>query len=464
MLTTDYLIIGSGAFGMGFADQLLTETTADMIIVDRHHAPGGHWNDAYPFVRLHQPAAFYGVGSRPLGSDRIDEVGFNKGYCELPTGAEVCSHYASLMHERFLPSGRVRYFPMCDYLGDGRFRSMLSGEVHDVSFRRKLVDATWIKTEVPSTHRPSFEIADGVKLVTPNTLPQAAPAHADFVILGSGKTAMDVGIWLLLMGARPDRIRWFKSREAWLVNRDTTQPGAVFVERTAGGQALQLEAAAEAASIDDLFDRLERAGQLLRVDPLVRPTMFRGATISTTEIEMLRTIVNVERKGHVRRLEPGRVVLDQGAAECAKDVLYIDCTASAFGRPPLVPVFNGDRITIQMVRGGQMCLSASLIGHLEAAYEDEGEKNELCPPIPMPNSATDWAVFRLADLRSGRRWASDKALRRWMAEHRLGGVNAGVQGVEAERIGERQRIARPRAEENLARLLGEANQVQVSRS
>ena len=120
-----------------------------MIIVDRHHAPGGHWNDAYPFVRLHQPAAFYGVGSRPLGSDRIDEVGFNKGYCELPTGAEVLSHYASLMQERFLPSGRVRYFPMCDYLGDGRFRSLLSDEVHEVTVSKKLVDATWIKTEVP---------------------------------------------------------------------------------------------------------------------------------------------------------------------------------------------------------------------------------------------------------------------------------------------------------------------------
>jgi len=453
MLTTDYLIIGSGAFGMGFADQLLTETAADMIIVDRHHAPGGHWNDAYPFVRLHQPAAFYGVGSRPLGSDRVDEVGFNKGYCELPTGAEVCSHYASLMQERFLPSGRVRYFPMCDYLGDGRFRSLHSDEVHEVTVRRKLVDATWIKTEVPSTHRPSFQIADGVQFVTPNMLPQAAPGHADFVIFGSGKTAMDVGVWLLQMGARPDRVRWFKSREAWLVNRDTTQPGAAFFARTAGGQALQLEAAAEATSIDDLFDRLERSGQLLRIDPAVRPTMFRGATISAAEVGMLRTIANVERKGHVKRLERGAIVLDRGTVDCASDALHIDCTASAFGRPPIVPVFSGNRITIQMVRGGQMCLSASLIGHLEAAYADDAEKNELCQPIPMPNAATDWALFRLADLRSGRRWASDKALRRWMAEHRLGGATSGVQGAEAERIGERLRVARPKAEENLARLL-----------
>jgi cation diffusion facilitator CzcD-associated flavoprotein CzcO len=71
MLPTDYLIIGSAA-GMGFADQLLNETNANIVIVDKHHLPGGHWNDAYSFVRLHGPSAFYGVGSRQLGSNRID--------------------------------------------------------------------------------------------------------------------------------------------------------------------------------------------------------------------------------------------------------------------------------------------------------------------------------------------------------------------------------------------------------
>ena len=64
---TDYLVVGAGALGMTFADQLLTDTDASIVIVDRHHMPGGHWNDAYPFVRLHQPSAFYGAGSRKLG-------------------------------------------------------------------------------------------------------------------------------------------------------------------------------------------------------------------------------------------------------------------------------------------------------------------------------------------------------------------------------------------------------------
>ena len=79
---TDYLVVGSGAMGMAFCDALITETNADIIIVDKHHQPGGHWNDAYPFVRLHQPSAFYGVNSKKLGNNTIDTTGLNKGLYE----------------------------------------------------------------------------------------------------------------------------------------------------------------------------------------------------------------------------------------------------------------------------------------------------------------------------------------------------------------------------------------------
>ena len=60
-IETDYLVIGAGAIGMAFVDTLLTDTDAQIVMVDRHHRPGGHWNEAYPFVRLHQPAAYYGA-------------------------------------------------------------------------------------------------------------------------------------------------------------------------------------------------------------------------------------------------------------------------------------------------------------------------------------------------------------------------------------------------------------------
>ncbi len=35
-LLTDYLVVGSGAMGIAFADVLLSETDANIIIVDKH--------------------------------------------------------------------------------------------------------------------------------------------------------------------------------------------------------------------------------------------------------------------------------------------------------------------------------------------------------------------------------------------------------------------------------------------
>ena len=165
---TDYLIVGAGALGMTFADQLLTDTDASIVIVDRHHMPVGHWNDAYPFVRLHQPSAFYGAGSRQLGSNRIEAVGFNRGYFELASAAEVLSYFDALMRERFLPSGRVRYFPMSEYDDAGQMRSLLSGETRDVAVGKKIVDASYCQTAVPATHTRGYQVADNVRVVAPN--------------------------------------------------------------------------------------------------------------------------------------------------------------------------------------------------------------------------------------------------------------------------------------------------------
>ena len=65
-IETDYLVVGAGASGMAFADALIAASDAEVVMVDRRHRPGGHWNDDYPFVRLHQPSALYGVASRAL--------------------------------------------------------------------------------------------------------------------------------------------------------------------------------------------------------------------------------------------------------------------------------------------------------------------------------------------------------------------------------------------------------------
>lgn len=149
-IEADYLVIGAGATGMAFVDTLVGETSASVVVVGRNHQPGGHWNTAYPFVRLHQPSAYYGVNSRPLGSDMIDSTGLNEGFYELAGGAEVCAYFDAVMQRHLLPTGRVSYFPMSEYLGDGRIRTLGGDDIH-VTARRRVVDTTFVGVTVPSS-------------------------------------------------------------------------------------------------------------------------------------------------------------------------------------------------------------------------------------------------------------------------------------------------------------------------
>ena len=428
-LEADYLIVGTGAVGMAFADVLLTETDATIVMVDRYQKPGGHWNVAYPFVTLHQPSAYYGVSSWELSKGLKDEVGLNKGLNDLATGAEVSAYFDDVMRHQFLPTGRVQYFPMCDYQGEGRFVSVLTCEEYQVS-ARKTVDATYLKTSVPSTHTPSFSIDPGVRFMPLNDLPKVSEPPEGFVVIGGGKTGIDACLWLLDNGVDPDRIKWIVSRDAWLLDRRNTQPTDEFFEYTIGAVANQFEAIAQARSIPDLFDRLESAGVLLRIDQTVRPTMFHGATVSQAELTELRRIKDVVRLGRVTALEPHQICLEQGKVPISPGHLHIDCSASAITNLDTKPIFNGDLITPQTVRSYQPVFSAAFIAHVEAAYEKQSDKNRLCGVVPLPNHDTDWMRMMIGMMMNQYQWAQDKNIRQWLINNRLDGMSKMIRDVD----------------------------------
>ena len=454
-IDTDYLVIGSGAAGMAFVDTLVTESDSHITLVDRHGQPGGHWNDAYSFVALHQPSAFYGVNSMALGSGRKDQHGLNQGLYELATGAEINGYYDRVMKDRLLSGGRVAYHPMCDYLGsdvagDGQFESILSGQRTRVRVRKKIVDATYYSPPVPSTHRPKFKVAPGVRLVPPNALPQLWAANTSvarprqFAILGAGKTAMDAVVWLLQSGADPDSIQWVVPRDSWLVNRITTQPGAEFFNEAIGGQADQMEAFAKAQSIDDLFARLEACGAVLRIDPSRQPTMFHLATIAPGEVELLRRVRRVVRKGHVRAIEADRLLLDQGTEALAEGTLCIDCTASAVEPRPVQPIFQPGRIVLQVVRLPLPTFSAALTAYVETHYDSDAEKNRLCASVPFPHRLQDYPRAMMVSMWNQFQWGQDKTLRTWIRNSRLDGFGKLMTGIAPEETAKLATIARLR--------------------
>jgi hypothetical protein len=436
-IEADYLVIGAGATAMAFVDTLLSENTdATAVMVDRQHRPGGHWNNAYPFVRLHQPSEYYGVASRELSHGIKDTIGFNAGMCGLASGAQVLAYFDQVMQQRFLTSGRVRWFAMSeDAIGpDGKHqvRSLTSGNSRQITVRKKVVDATHAHTAVPSTHPPNYAVAPGVRCVPLNQLPQINRPYTAYTVVGSGKTGMDAILWLLENGVPPSSIRWVMPRDAWLLNRANIQPGIENFERSFGAHLAQFDAILEAESIPDLFARLEARELLLRIDKNALPTAYRCAVVSKNELTQLRRVEDIVRLGHVRNLEPTQIVLDKGPMPAVADTLYIDCSASALRQLPALPVFDKDRINLLTVRTCQPVYSAALVAYVESHITDPQQQNGMCAVVPNPEYPIDWLRMWAVTLANAAQWRQHAGLSAWQMQCRLNAFAVYLRGIPSD--------------------------------
>jgi hypothetical protein len=419
-LNTDYLVIGAGVSGLAFVDTLVEQSDADIVLVDRRGAPGGHWADVYPFVRLHSPSAFYGVHSLRLGRDQIDTEGPNKGLYERATADELWSYFDEVVG-RLTATGRVRLLlgHEVEQDGDGtaRVRELSTGTVHDLTVRRSVVDARFLEVSVPATHTPSFEVAADASFVPVHLLPAAAGSAAAYTVLGSGKTAVDAVMWLLHEGVDPERIRWVRPRDAWFQDRERFQPGDLVVH-TLEGFATDAELGAHAAGPAELVLELEAAGRLTRLDPAVPATMFRGAMLSRYEIDHCRRVADVVRLGRVRRLERDRIVLDDGELPTG-GALHIDATATGLRDIAPRPVFGPGRIVLQQVRHNSPPFNAALLAWVEANRDDDEQKNRLCPPNPFTREVGEWASMVARTWRTEGGWRTEPDLQAWAGATRL---------------------------------------------
>jgi hypothetical protein len=358
----------------------------------------------------------------PLGQDTIDATGTNEGFYELAGADELRAYYERVMHRHFLPTGRVRYFPNSDYVGEHRFVSRLTGAARRVRVRRKLVDTTYLEGTIPATSPPPFPVADGVRCLDAGEIARVAPAVERFVIVGGGKTALDACVWLLEQRVPPAAIRWIRPRDAWWINRKFQQPHTLLPDLYRGA-AMQIEAMAKAGSMDELFAALESEGVFLRLDPNVLPTMFRGAIVSEPELRLLRQIEDVIRLGHVRRIDRNEILLDQGRIATDERTVHVHCAASGLARPPLRPIFEPTRVTIQPFFWGFACYQFAMLGVIEATVEGDDEKNRLCPPIAYWDENRDYLVAFLATLTGDRARAAHPALTSWIKTTRLNPVS-----------------------------------------
>lgn len=118
-------------------------------------------------------------------------------------------------------------------------------------------------------------------------------------------------------------------------------------------------------------------------------------------------------------MESAQVVLEHGQIPLSSDSLVVDCSANAIPPRPLVPVWAGKRMTLQMVRTCQPTFSAAFIAHVEATFADEAEKNGLCAPAPGPNLDIDWLPMIAVSLKNRLAWRQHPGIEKWLARSRL---------------------------------------------
>ena len=223
--TCDYLVVGAGASGMAFVDTLLlhAQKPLSVVLLDRRAAPGGHWNDAYDYVTLHQPCTNYGVESTKL------QEGVTHPEL-LASREQILAYYHGLLsrwqadgkHRVTFVGGAAYDFEAGAYIADGASTPVQAATV---------VDARYTENDVPLRVPPRFGVADGVQVIPPNELPQLTATDAAggperrFCVLGAGKTGQDTVLYLRRALKVPvEQLAWVMPTDPWITARDPPPP------------------------------------------------------------------------------------------------------------------------------------------------------------------------------------------------------------------------------------------------
>ena len=415
----DYLVVGAGAMGLAFVDTLLTELlqkqsssspspSCRVVLVDRHPAPGGHWNDDYDFVKLHQPSLVYGVNSQQLEGNWMKCVlGGALPWNHRASKPELLQYYQSVV-DGWVAQGALRYYPNANYdflqaaTADGNTRTFTTTSATDddnssttttyrVAVHEKVVDAVRGECVIPATCPPAFPVDPAITVWTPNQLvaskkstessssswlgslfggskaPSGSPQK--YVVIGCGKTGMDTIVFLQSeLRVLPEDIYWVVSRDVWMLNRAKSGPSAYT-------QALLRANGNHEQAVDDM----EQKGHLHRLDPEVRPTAsFRFPTISNEELVYIRKIDQKIRRGRVSSIsvENGSLCLNfegtgdpyilDGSSDSVV-VVHCACPGPFNGYSPR-PIFESDDVlTLTAVFAPPIPLSGATIAWVEAA-------------------------------------------------------------------------------------------------
>jgi len=204
------------------------------------------------------------------------------------------------------------------YVGDGKVVSLLDETVsYQIKYRKKLVDATCCETIVPATSPPGFKVAPGVNFMPINGLTGIRNTPKNYLVIGGGKTGIDAVLYLIDHGVELTRIHWVVPNDAWFFNRWDLDSNFHNIMMTHLGSLFHDE--------DDTWQkvilRFEKNGSLMRLDKNILPTRFRFATMTHAEVDKLKNVKNIIRKGRVASIDTKRVKFESGEEILCQKIL-----------------------------------------------------------------------------------------------------------------------------------------------
>lgn len=363
----DVVIVGAGYAGLSAlvtANKYLG-TNEHVLIADIQPCFGGHWQETYRYIRLHQPYSLFTVFDRPW------DLKTDPWY--LATGSEVFEYLKSVGESEMKNHGTKTLFEHRYITHEvlNNHVNVVFESVHDDNTRvvvrtKKLIDA------FPLSH-PQLEplklSSSKVISITPNMIPDIidelkkdktnSEQKCRFVIVGSGKTAMDTIKFIDEHTAAPQSL--VAGNGMAFLCRDTLFPKNNLT-RLFGGHSLQelfMDAVEkwDGKNENELMKDLIASGKLIspvddpkscywgilshvemaNVNRILRDNIAKGRIVDVTDVDGVPTLV----------MEDGTNKAIPGLDEFETDTIYVvNCTTRMLQHKPPRPLLTGNDMVL----------------------------------------------------------------------------------------------------------------------
>jgi len=173
------------------------------------------------------------------------------------------------------------------------------------------------------------------------------------------------------------------SRDVWYVLRD----GIFNVDNYWKGAEKLFKPILEENSVVDVFLSLEKAGSIGRLTDKIFPNIFKGPTISTDELDLLRSIKDIVRLGRIVSISLNEIFFEKGTMEFDMNgTLFVDCMVDKlYGYedfPDNFKFFEPGRINLGPALAlFNVSFTSAIVAYLEATFNNDEIKNKFCFPL-----------------------------------------------------------------------------------